>query len=169
MALAAAREIFGPVPCVLEDIEFQKFLVLDQNVALSVQVELDPASSEFDVHVRADASDNTWDVHARGCVRQPARPTPARVDLAQIRQRCPDTFDREECNRRFADCRVSLRPDVPGNGATMAGRTGNAGRDPRPERLERALYPTIDCIPPFSTPVFKQCWRRSRPGPTRRA
>jgi hybrid polyketide synthase/nonribosomal peptide synthetase FtdB len=31
MALAAAQESFGPVPCVLEDIDFQKLLVLDHD------------------------------------------------------------------------------------------------------------------------------------------
>ena len=114
MALAAAREMFGPVPCVLEDIEFQKFLILDQGVVPLAQVAIDPASSEFEIHARADASENTWDVHARGCVRQFNAPTPARVDIAGIRQRCPDTFGREECNRRFAESGYYYGPTFQG-------------------------------------------------------
>ena len=38
MALATARETFGPGPCVLEDIEFQALLVLDQDAPRTVQV-----------------------------------------------------------------------------------------------------------------------------------
>ena len=42
MALAAARETVRAGPCVLEDIEFQKFLVLDQRSGpRTVQVVLD--------------------------------------------------------------------------------------------------------------------------------
>ena len=114
MALAAARETFGPVPCVVEDIEFQKFLFLDQHAAPLAQVVLDPASSEFEVCTRADASDNAWDVHARGCVRRSTRPAPDPVDLAEIRRRCPESFGREECNRRFADCGYHYGPTFQG-------------------------------------------------------
>ena len=114
MALAAAREIFGPIPCVLEDIEFQRFLILDQNGAQAVQVELDPASSEFAVSVRGDASDNSWDVHATGGIRQAIQPTSVKLDLAQIVMRCPDLFSREECNCRFADAGYHYGPTFQG-------------------------------------------------------
>lgn len=114
LALAAAREVFGPVPCVLEDVEFQKFLVLEQNTTLAVQVELDPASNEFAVCVRSGASDNSWDVHARGCVRQSTERTPIKVDLAQVRRRCPGSLDREECNRRFAAAGYHYGPTFQG-------------------------------------------------------
>jgi acyl transferase domain-containing protein/acyl carrier protein len=114
MALAAARETFGPVPCVLEDVEFQKFLVVDQNAACSVQVVLDAASSDFGVHARADASEHAWDLHARGCVRQSSQPTPAGVELAQIRKRCPDLLDREDYYRLFAGMGLDYGPTFRG-------------------------------------------------------
>jgi hybrid polyketide synthase/nonribosomal peptide synthetase FtdB len=101
MALAAARETFGAVPCVVEDIEFQKFLLLDQTVPPTVRLELDPDSSEFVVYV-CNESDGSWDVHAHGRVRQLADAKESRVDLAQVRKRCPVLFDRDECYRRFA-------------------------------------------------------------------
>ncbi len=113
MALAAAREIFGPVPCVVEDIEFQKFLLLDQSVHPSVRLELDPASSEFAVYV-CDASDGSWDMHARGCVRQLAESKESEVDLAQVQKRCPVSFDREECYRRFATSGYRYGPTFQG-------------------------------------------------------
>ena len=113
MALAAAKEIFGPVPCVVEEIEFQKFLLLDQVVSPTVRLEFDPASNEFAVYAR-NSSDGTWDMHARGRVRQFAELTYSEVDLAQIRNRCPASFDREECYRRFADSGYRYGPTFQG-------------------------------------------------------
>jgi acyl transferase domain-containing protein/NADPH:quinone reductase-like Zn-dependent oxidoreductase/acyl carrier protein len=114
MALAAARETFGPVPCVVEDIEFQKFLILDQGAAPLAQVAFDPASSEFDICTRADASENAWDMHAHGCVRPSTEPAPAGVDIDEIRARCPEAYGHEECLRRFAECGYHYGPTFQG-------------------------------------------------------
>jgi amino acid adenylation domain-containing protein len=114
MALAAARETLGSGACVLEDIEFQKFLFLDEEAACSAQVVLDPASSGFDVYASADASDNSWDLHARGCIRQANQPTPASVDLARVRQRCSDPVNVEDYYRRFTDVGIDYGPTFRG-------------------------------------------------------
>jgi acyl transferase domain-containing protein/NADPH:quinone reductase-like Zn-dependent oxidoreductase/ubiquinone/menaquinone biosynthesis C-methylase UbiE/acyl carrier protein len=114
MALAAARETLGPVPCVVEDIEFQKFLILDQGAAPLAQVAFDPSTSEFDICTRADASENTWDVHAHGCVRSSSGSAPASTDIAEIRRRCPEAFDHRECIRRFAECGYHYGPTFQG-------------------------------------------------------
>ncbi|MGA7426127.1 MAG: SDR family NAD(P)-dependent oxidoreductase [Rhodoplanes sp.] len=114
MALAAARETFGPVPCVVEDIEFQKFLAVDQCATPLAQVVYDPVSSEFDIYSRGDSSDTAWDLHAHGCVRQSTRPAPDRVDIAAIRQRCPESFRHDECIRRFAECGYHYGPTFQG-------------------------------------------------------
>jgi acyl transferase domain-containing protein/acyl carrier protein/ubiquinone/menaquinone biosynthesis C-methylase UbiE len=114
MGLAAARETFGSGPCVLEDVEFQRFLVLERNAAPSVQVALDPALNEFDVCVRADLSSGSWNVHARGSVRQLSPATPVKYDLAQIRERCPDAIGREEHYGRLRDFGYKLGPTFQG-------------------------------------------------------
>jgi acyl transferase domain-containing protein/NADPH:quinone reductase-like Zn-dependent oxidoreductase/short-subunit dehydrogenase/acyl carrier protein len=103
MALAAAREMHGPEPCVLEDIEFQKFLLLDEQSACPAQIAVDAASGEFGIYARADASDDSWDQHARGYVKRASQRTPAGVDLAQIRRRCSDPIEPQEHYRLFAD------------------------------------------------------------------
>ena len=121
MALAAARETLGPVPCTLEDIEFQKFLVLDQNVSPSVQLSLDPASSEFAVYSHPDDSSSSWEVHARGWVRPLVGPISKKVDLLQIRERCPGSFDREERQRRFAAAGYHYGPAFQGMEYLVAG------------------------------------------------
>ena len=74
MALAAAGEIFGSVPCVVEDIEFEKFLALDEKEACSAQVEFDIASSGLEIHAGAQASGEGWESYARGFIRNEAGP-----------------------------------------------------------------------------------------------
>jgi acyl transferase domain-containing protein/NADPH:quinone reductase-like Zn-dependent oxidoreductase/short-subunit dehydrogenase/acyl carrier protein len=114
MALAVAREALGPVACVVEDIEFEKFLILDQGAAPLAQVAFDPNTSEFEVCTRSDASENVWDVHARGCIRAASGRAPEMADITAIRQRCPEAFDDRECNRRFAECGYHYGPTFQG-------------------------------------------------------
>jgi acyl transferase domain-containing protein/NADPH:quinone reductase-like Zn-dependent oxidoreductase/short-subunit dehydrogenase/ubiquinone/menaquinone biosynthesis C-methylase UbiE/acyl carrier protein len=114
MALAAARETFGPSPCVVENIEFQKFLVLDEGAAPLAQIALDPAASEFEIHSRSDGADGGWDMHAHGCVRPSNGATPTHVDIAAIRGRCPEEFTQAECNQRFAECGYYYGPTFQG-------------------------------------------------------
>ena len=39
MGLAAARETFGPVPCALDEVEFQNFLTLDRDCTAQVMLQ----------------------------------------------------------------------------------------------------------------------------------
>jgi acyl transferase domain-containing protein/NADPH:quinone reductase-like Zn-dependent oxidoreductase/acyl carrier protein len=110
MALALARETLGSGPCVLEDVEFQKFLVIDEQGARSVQAVLESSSSGFAVYSCADVPDDPWDLHARGSVRQLSEPAPAAVDLAELRERCPAPMDREEYYRLLADMGFNYGP-----------------------------------------------------------
>ena len=114
MALSAARETFGPVPCVVEDIEFQKFLVLDEGAAPLAQVAFDPATSEFEICSRAEPSRGGWDLHAKGCVRPWSGPALEVADIEEIRRRCPEAFDQRECNIRFAECGYHYGPTFQG-------------------------------------------------------
>jgi amino acid adenylation domain-containing protein/thioester reductase-like protein len=114
MALAVGHEIFGPVPCVLEDMEFQKFLFLDEQASCSAQVVLDIDSSAFDIYTRADAADNSWDLHAHGCVRHAGQGAPAIVDLASLRRGEPDAIGAQEHYRLFADMGLRYGPTFRG-------------------------------------------------------
>jgi NADPH:quinone reductase-like Zn-dependent oxidoreductase/short-subunit dehydrogenase/SAM-dependent methyltransferase/acyl carrier protein len=98
----------------VEDIEFQKFLILDQRTAPLAQVVFDRSSSEFDVYSRGDESENAWELHAHGRVRASARPAPGKADVGEIRRRCSETFGQEECNRRFAECGYHYGPTFQG-------------------------------------------------------
>ena len=97
----------------MEEIEFQKFLLLDQAVLPSVRLEFDPASSEFAVYA-CDAADGSWDMHAHGFVRQLAESKENEIDLAQVRKHCPASLNREECYRRFADSGYHYGPTFQG-------------------------------------------------------
>jgi acyl transferase domain-containing protein/NADPH:quinone reductase-like Zn-dependent oxidoreductase/short-subunit dehydrogenase/ubiquinone/menaquinone biosynthesis C-methylase UbiE/acyl carrier protein len=114
MALAAARETFGPGPCVVENIEFQKFLILDEGAAPLAQIALDPAASEFEIHSRSDGADGGWDMHALGCVRPLSGAAQTRIDITAIRGRCPEEFTQAECNQRFAECGYHYGPTFQG-------------------------------------------------------
>ena len=65
MALAVARETFGSVPCFVEHIEFQKFLLLEENTACSAQAALDPDFNAIEIYAGAHSSDDSWELHAR--------------------------------------------------------------------------------------------------------
>ena len=121
MALAAARETLGPGPCILEDIELQKLLVLDDKAARPVQISLDATSGDFEVYACADASGNAWEPHAHGRVKRDSRPALAAVDLADIRQRCRDPIDPEEHYRLLAAMDVTYGADISWRGAIWRG------------------------------------------------
>jgi acyl transferase domain-containing protein/acyl carrier protein len=110
MALAAARESFGPAPCVLEEVEFQKMLIIDGKATRTAQVGLSTEASDFGIYSQTDASTNSWDLHARGAVRPRTRGAPADEDLGLIRRRCPEPIDVGQFYRMFADMGLDYGP-----------------------------------------------------------
>ena len=139
MALAAAREVHGTGSCLLEEVEFQKFLVLDQSLQLTVQTELDLTSGEFSVHVRSDPENATWDKHARIRVNGTAPSARPRLDLATIQQRCKNEYDREECQRRFAIAGFHYGPAFQGMERLWCGDREDLGE----VRVQKELLPHL--------------------------
>ena len=164
MALAAAREVHGSGPCILEEIEFQKFLVIDPSLSLTVQTELDTASGELGVHVRSDPASSAWDLHARIRVKAVAPPSRPALDLAEIRRRCPDVYRPRGMSAAVRGRRLPLRPDLPGHRAAVVRRWRGSRRDPRAGRACCRIFPTIGCIPPCSMPASSRSSRSSRSG-----
>jgi acyl transferase domain-containing protein len=103
MALAAARETLGPAHCVLEHIEFQKFLVLEENASAAVQLVLEPNSNEFLIYACEDASGKAWELRARGAARKCDQAPPACIDLDGLRHGCPDAVDPKAYYAFFSD------------------------------------------------------------------
>ena len=147
----------GRFPAFWRTSNSRKFLLLDQSVARSAQVVLDTASSEFEVYARADASDNSWDV---ACTRMRQASQSTGTGQQSISPKfdgvVPNRSIAEECNRRFADIRIQLRPDVPRNRADYGG--ANARFSPR-STSQSSLSDTSFRLSIASghllTPVFK--------------
>jgi len=95
-ALATAQEIFGPTPCVLEEVEFEKFLDIDQTAVHHAEVTFDAGSGVFEMHVRSRDAESSWDRHAHGCLRKASQQTPTTIYIAQIQERCLDQVDRDD-------------------------------------------------------------------------
>src|SRR5947209_295608 len=110
MGLAAARETFGPVPCALDEVEFQNFLLLDRDCAARVVLD----SGNFSVFARTSSPDDTWELQARGQVRQLAATMPAAADLESVRRRCAEPVSVEECFGLLADLGLHYGPTFRG-------------------------------------------------------
>ena len=138
MALGAAQQAFGPDPCILEDVEFSKILVLDRDAAPLAQIVLD-TSSEFKIHVRSGAPDHSWSPHAYGIVRPADREPPADVDIAVIQQRCRDKMEREELYRLLTAAGLEYGPSFQGVATLWRGEREALAEIGVPDALCREL------------------------------
>ena len=70
MALSAAREVFGDVPCVIEEAEFQRALPLpDPPERVQAQFTFSVEDAGFAIHTRVGESAQGWRRHAAGQLR----------------------------------------------------------------------------------------------------
>ena len=131
--------MFGPVPCVVEDIEFQKFLILDQGAAPSAQV----ASIRPRANSKCACAPTLRERlgHARARLRQALdRASAGRRGYRPNSRRCPSSLSARRSACAACRVRILLRPNVPGNRAAVAERAGSSRRDPRAERRTRASF-----------------------------
>jgi len=89
MALAAARESFGPGPVVVEDITFHRALMMPGSESVSVQLVREPGRPSFDIYSHANGSEQPWVRHVSGKIRRCQDGViPQRVSLEEIAARC---------------------------------------------------------------------------------
>jgi acyl transferase domain-containing protein/ubiquinone/menaquinone biosynthesis C-methylase UbiE/acyl carrier protein len=148
MAFAAARETFGSVACSLEDIEFEKFLVLDEKDASSAQVVFEPGSNHIDVYAYSHASGEGWESHARGYIRKYNRIAHEQVDLAGLRERFPNFIDVEELYKHLADAGYNYGPTFRGIAKLWQGDEGtfaeiHIASGIREQSIDYRLHPVI--------------------------
>jgi acyl transferase domain-containing protein/acyl carrier protein len=136
MALAACGELFGDVPCVLEDVDFQKALFLaDGGDRSCVQLVVERDSS-FAVHSRSVAGE--WTRHCVGRMRPlSARPPAAPVALAEIQERLEVHGEGRDFYVQVAQGELELGPAFQGVQRLHVGREEVLGEIAAPERLER--------------------------------
>ncbi len=159
------REMFGPVPCVLEDIEFSEIPVPRRGRRRAPPRLCSTPTRASSTSTRAPMqSDNSWDLHARGCVRQASQATPATVDLATIRRQDPMPPVRRSYYRLFADLGFDYGPTFRGIAQLWRGEREALAEIHVPTRSAASSCPTIDCIRRSWTPAFNPYWRRCRRG-----
>lgn len=100
MALAAAKELIGPQPVMLEEIVFQRALFLPEaEQAPTLQIRCHPGEGRFSFHSRVDA-DSSWTVHAAGKMRsRKGTDDLGRADMDRIGKRCKEPVGTEAMYR----------------------------------------------------------------------
>jgi acyl transferase domain-containing protein/acyl carrier protein len=91
-ALCAARTLFGPAPCTIEDVTFPSALVLSEGEVRTAQliVKRDGTFRTVTVASGHDADEEAWTVHAVGRLRRGASAGSPATELAAVRARCRD-------------------------------------------------------------------------------
>lgn len=108
IVLIAARELFGKDSYILEDMKVHQPLALSDGSALAVQTLLSRDEHTFQVASRSSEEQATWLTHVTGQVRpMETVSSPVRIDLAEIRLRCPRELDAEEFYQRAIPSNVS--------------------------------------------------------------
>ncbi len=85
MALAVGRAELGTTRLVVEDVAFERALLLPESEPVQVLVAFDPDTDEITVHASADQSQ--WELHARSKIRALKHAT-ERVDLPALQAQC---------------------------------------------------------------------------------
>jgi acyl transferase domain-containing protein/acyl carrier protein/predicted O-methyltransferase YrrM len=86
MALAAAEAETGTASAIVEDVVFERALVLPEAEPVETSVAYDAETGEVTVHA-GGADGATWERHAR-CTVRPLREPAAKADIASLRAAC---------------------------------------------------------------------------------
>lgn len=97
MALAAAKEIFGDKPCVVEEIKFQKALFLPESQSVRLQLCFAPKENGFEIYSLSPGTTSPWVRHVAGKLNcfQDSRASEL-VVLEEIRRRCCKEVSRSD-------------------------------------------------------------------------
>jgi myxalamid-type polyketide synthase MxaD len=120
MALAGARELFGPVPVALEGVRFEKMLVVPEQGAMSLQLVITAGTadtSEFRIFSRSPGGTEqgaSWTLHAHGLLRRAPEAPKEHAEPAAIRARCSTSVDGADFYRAAAARGVHFGPTFQG-------------------------------------------------------
>jgi acyl transferase domain-containing protein/acyl carrier protein/short-subunit dehydrogenase len=97
MGLAIGQETAGPGPCVLEEIEFHKALLVSDGAPPLLHLSIGHEQGRFAVHSRTRAESASWVLHATGkLLERRAVGAPRRAPLGEIRSRCAEEIRVED-------------------------------------------------------------------------
>src|SRR5262249_55585261 len=97
LALACAREVFGPGPCVVEEARLANPCFLSPDRPLHLHTAFAPESGTVEIHTRPVGAEE-WTAHFTAVLRSREADNPALFSPAQVGQRCPQEFSREQCS-----------------------------------------------------------------------
>lgn len=140
MAVAAAREQFGPGAYSVEDLELLKACFLPEEGATRVQVSLDPSDGTFAVCSKAAQGAQTWNEHVRGKVRLDEDGLqPQKQDVAAIQSRCTRQLAGEACYDRLRRLGLDYGPAFRGMQHLWLAADEGIGRINAPSEIESEL------------------------------
>lgn len=149
MALAAARETFGQVPCVVEEIALQRAILLSGAEPLSVQFVRDPIQGSFEIYSHTNDTEQTWILHASGKLRRLQEGGILKqVVIEEIRNRCRTEIPKSAFYLQLHKAGLQYGPYFQGVEQLWCGEGEALGEIQAPAALETEideylLHPTI--------------------------
>jgi acyl transferase domain-containing protein/NADPH:quinone reductase-like Zn-dependent oxidoreductase/SAM-dependent methyltransferase/aryl carrier-like protein len=115
MALTAAKELWGPGPTVVEEVQFHKACFLSEELPTVLNFAVDPDASTFNVVSKPPEDDRPWTGHVRGRLRPIQEKIDIQtIDVGAVRKRCPYELDGSESYPRFAARGLDYGPPFQG-------------------------------------------------------
>ncbi|WP_414587921.1 SDR family NAD(P)-dependent oxidoreductase [Scytonema sp. PCC 10023] len=111
MALAAASEIFKEGAYIVEEIEFQKALLLPESSALTLQLNLEPNQNSFEIGSNVKGDQSEWIRHATGKLTRVQNSfVPKLVAINEIKSRCQNEISKSDLYRQFQEIALEYGP-----------------------------------------------------------
>lgn len=130
VARAAGRELFGPGPLAIEDLELQKACFIDdEQNAVDLQLDADEDGSSFIIYSKPSDTGQNWTRHSCGKVRLlDEEEAPPRIDVAAIQSRCRREVSAEECYGSLKQLGLDYGPKFRGIERLFVGANESLGR-----------------------------------------
>jgi acyl transferase domain-containing protein/NADPH:quinone reductase-like Zn-dependent oxidoreductase/SAM-dependent methyltransferase len=140
-ALAAAGQAFGDVPCELEDVRFERVLVLDPRHGALLRTSYDAEEHTYAIHSAAVGDPTIWTLHSTGKLhRLTDAAVGPRLELGAIRARCSGELDARRIYARAAELGYGYGPAFQGLERIWRGPDAETlGRLQTPSVLQRGL------------------------------
>lgn len=147
MAIAAAKETFGQISCIVEEIEFQKPLLLSKGEVPTLQLFIDPSEKSFNIYSCAKDAEGEWKQHGTGKLIQ-NNSVPKQVVLEEIRSRFESETAQEDCYKQFHEMGLQYGPCFQGIAKLWSGKGEVFGQLQVPNALKSEIedYLLHPCI-----------------------